>query len=1255
MKTKIALAVSAALFTYVANAEHQANNISQFTAKQSNQSHHPITLLKTHPIFKPEGNISTGKYRYFIQLENNPVALYDGGVKGYKATSSEKVNGIRSKLNVNSSNVKSYRHFLTSKQNDFLSKAQAQLGTITVEQQTTLAYNGLVLNITQEQAKKLARIDGVLHIQREILRYPATDAGPNIIKAPSVWSGEATGVESKGEGEIVGVIDSGVNTDNPSFAAIGGDGYQHVNPWGDGNYEGDCKVNFPELCNAKLIGVYSWPLVTDQYITHDVTVPANGEDHNGHGSHTASTTAGNILNNVPLKDVDGNDNGIVFEQISGVAPHANIVSYQVCTPGERDSINFGGCYPSLTILAVEDAIAKGIDVLNYSIGGGSSNPWDDPDALAFLAARRAGIHVAVAAGNGGPDASTVGSPADAPWLTGVAAYTHDRVFSGKSLTGFSGGDTAPPSDLTGEGRTGGFTGHIVYAGNYTDTNDPAGTLEQCLEPFPADTFKTGTIVVCDRGAIARVDKGRNVKAGGAEGLVLVNIDGGAPSVVADSHVIPAIHMNAEQGNILKEWLKTGQDHQATITASKPVSLKDENGNFVPVAAEFSSRGPNTSAPNIIVPSVAAPGVSIYAAYADSQSSGFKENPDPNDFSFLSGTSMASPHVAGALTLLAAIHPDWSPAEAQSALMLTANQNTVTSVGEPSDFFDMGSGFIDIEAASKSGLLLDESFTNYNLANPLFGGKPEAINMASMSNAACVDTCTWTRTFKATQDAAWAISPIVEDGLTLNVEPLAFVIKSGESQTITVTANITQADKGWDFANLELISGGIPTIRMPVAVKAAADNLPNTIQIDAPRNKGSISFTGYEIKGKANFTSNFHDKTTSIATDPLSKPLKQGETAVFEIVVAEKLNNAQFAVASTTSPDVDIAVYDSNGMLIGSSAGPDSNEVITFIDLPAGNYSFRVTNYQASSQGAVDDVSLSATTIKFDANSISSAMTTEMTSSQNDDSFSIAFNWDTTADLNGYVAIQETNGDLIKQIPTSLEHSTDVDIISPFTEGMMPGVSQFSGFEIDGNPTKQSRVYQLRESLPPNQEISDINYDGTLTGTVINWTFTKEAGDVEPTQVGFLFTPKKAGSKYGAKFEHLRNGDLVASTVTFSVKEAAPILKVTSPESVTAGESVVISTEGTVDPNGQKLSFVWEQIAGNQVSFVADSANLSFTAPNVSAGNEPLKFKVTVSDGRESASETVSIAVKPTVKHSSGGALGWLMLFMFPLAFLRRKK
>ena len=120
--------------------------------------------------------MAPGKYHYFVRLQDNPVALYEGSVPGFRATASEKVNG---KLNMRSEAVVQYRDYLTQRQSSVLAQASKVIDSDAVKQRTTLAFNGLVVEMTQAQAEKFAKISGVAHIKREELRYPTTDAGPS--------------------------------------------------------------------------------------------------------------------------------------------------------------------------------------------------------------------------------------------------------------------------------------------------------------------------------------------------------------------------------------------------------------------------------------------------------------------------------------------------------------------------------------------------------------------------------------------------------------------------------------------------------------------------------------------------------------------------------------------------------------------------------------------------------------------------------------------------------------------------------------------------------------------------------------------------------------------------------------------------------------------------------------------------------------------------------------------------------------------
>ena len=196
--------------------------------------------------------------------------------------------------------------------------------------------NAVAVRLEHAEALQAFNLPGVLTVYPDLIRQLETDIGPTLIGAPSIWEGETLdGSSTYGEGIIIGVIDSGINHAHPSFADVGNDGYDHTNPNGAGNYVGVCDTDplYADFCNDKLIGGY------------DFTSSGGPEDEDGHGSHTASTSAGNFVE-VEIDDLAG---GTFTVQISGVAPHANLIAYRVCDDA-------GGCWTSATVAAVDQAI-----------------------------------------------------------------------------------------------------------------------------------------------------------------------------------------------------------------------------------------------------------------------------------------------------------------------------------------------------------------------------------------------------------------------------------------------------------------------------------------------------------------------------------------------------------------------------------------------------------------------------------------------------------------------------------------------------------------------------------------------------------------------------------------------------------------------------------------------------------------------------------------------------------------------------------
>ncbi len=932
----------------------------------------------------------TGTHSYIVRLVDQAVASYDGHLPQYKATNPRVAQKFGSKsfvqkgqtkkqikqslkLDVKKPEVKAYTQYLDSKQQTFLTQASAKASaSLVASRSLKYALNGVVVKMTQEQAIKVAGMNSVAFVERDLPKFLNTDTGPTLIGSPNVWDGTATGVENQGEGVILGIIDTGINTDHPSFAATGGDGFVHSNPFGTGVFAGDCANSFPGLCNDKLIGVHSYGWVTDVYADVDVfgaTPPdANGEDYNGHGSHTASTAGGNTLLDVDLldpesgmADSDGvNSTGFKFPKISGVAPHANIIAYQVCRPGNSGDTYAGCSGGGSTLAAIDDAIAEGVDVLNYSIGGTSDiNPWQNAEEQAFLNANAAGIFVATSAGNSGPGPHTAFKPS--PWYAAVAASTHGRTISFDFT--FDGNDfTYAQSD--GPAFSDSITAPVIYSGVVDAAN-----FEGCTA-FAPDSF-ANSMALISRGACSFADKINNAADAGAVAVVVFNnTDGNVPIAMGGTSetTIPSAGISQNAGASVVESLAVTPGIEGTIN-----TLPNLNFGQADDIASFSSRGP-TNFPDIIVPSVAAPGVSIYAAYADQHRGHDVTGNSPSDLAFLSGTSMAGPHVAGAGALLKSAHPTWTPDNIRSALMMTATQDVRKEDGvTPADALDMGAGRIRVDMAINAGLVMDETFANYQAANPDEGGDPTTLNIASMGNGACPRTCSWERTFTATVDADWTTSGFSNTGgFTVTVSPESFSLVAGETQTVTVTADMTGFSTGeaaFGGINLTASSASIPAAHLPIYAVANTSTIPAIFEANINRSAGSVIIPDVTALEITDFTTSTFGLTKATVSQLFSVMDSDNSSAYDDITDGQTLSWVNLSadslmllveLANSESPDLDLRVGldDGDGVPqedeeVCEAATGAANERCEIPEAEAGNYWVLVQNWQSSGEDAVD--------------------------------------------------------------------------------------------------------------------------------------------------------------------------------------------------------------------------------------------------------------------------------------------------------------
>jgi subtilisin family serine protease len=1172
---------------------------------------------------------------------------------------------VRNELRLDTKSKESiqYVNFLESKQVDFLNQARNTLGQDSkVVYQYKNAFNGLALNLTQDEAAKLSSLNSVAFVERERMEQMDTDTGPTLIGAPQVWEGEGPTAVNMGEGVIIGVIDSGVNSDHASFADVGGDGYDHTNPWGEGVYVGDCAGDFASMCNDKLIGVRSYASVTDNYddvAVYGDTPPAkNGEDYGGHGSHTASTAGGNILNSVSLvspeagvAESDGIVNeDITFEQMSGVAPHANIVAYQICNAGDTGD-TYSGCPGAAIIAALDDAVADGVDILNYSISGGG-DPWTSSTELGFLAAQQAGIFSAVSAGNSGPAANTTSK--NAPWYTIVGASTHSRVVS--SFLTYNDKEYSF-RDSSGTPIASTLTGNPILS-----LDVDAANFEGC-SAYAAGTF-TDAIALISRGSCSFVDKVTNATDAGATAVIVYNnkefsdLFGMAG---LENTTIPAIGISQTSGTLLLAELAANPDMEISIDPTVVVGTGPSDN-----MASFSSRGPNNTVPNIMTPSVTAPGVSIYAAYSDEQYGHDVTGTAPADYNFLSGTSMSAPHTAGAGAVLKSAHPTWTADNIRSALMLTATTDVRKEDGVTSaDVFDMGSGSIRVNLATNTGLVMDETFANYIKANPSVSGKPETLNIPSMANTQCIDTCSWTRTFTATKDASWAVmtntpstgtvdEPIASK-MALTVTPTSFDIVAGETQTITVTADVSASTENvWNFGDVTLTSAGMPDARLPVMVQLGGNNLPTAASIAANRADGSITYTGLKSKDLTGDVTAVAYESQVIEEVTLGVP--DGSYGLHAVTFTETVPQVVFTTSSDEAPDADLVIYDSSFSAIGVSQGSDTNELVSFTDLAAGTYYAAIWAYTPSAPGATDAVNLQISTTNFNEDSISEVVTTSLM--QNDGDFDLTINWSGASNNAGLVELKDADSNFVIPWSISLGEADVVeDIATELMSGlqtMEPGVAQPVAFNIAPNFTNSDKVYTLVAEVTEGQEISNVNNDGVVEGNMVTWMITRAVGEsTEMLSVGFDLIPRTASTGNEVSLSNTLGSDTVMSTYSFGVVEVAPVAMIMGLSNGPEESVMTMNASSSYDENSDELTYTWLQLGGSPVTFDSSAENISFDAPKVTA-DETISFQLTVEDGNGNSSTTAASAVIRN-KPKNGGSFGWLLLLVTPMLFTRRKK
>lgn len=536
-----------------------------------------------------------------------------------------------------------------------------------------------------EEEEKLSVADETTAISNQEEAKPQNIDSNTIITVPKVWDSGY-----KGEGTVVAIIDSGLDVDHDVL---------HISDLSTAKYKSEKEIEAAKEAAGITYGEWFNDKVVFGYNYVDVNTVLKEEDKRSHGMHVTSIATGN-----PTQPVAG-------QLMYGVAPEAQVMFMRVFSDLKATT------GAALYVKAIEDAVKLGADSINLSLGGanGSVVNMNENVTAAIKAARRAGVSVVIAAGNDGtfgsghsspsadyPDYGLVGAPSTARDAISVASYNNTTVGSkviniiglennadlnyGKSS--FDNPEKSPvPFEIGKEYE-------YVYAG-----------IGQASDFDGLDL--TGKLALIKRGTITFSEKIANATAAGAVGVIIFNSRPGEANVsmqLDDTAIaIPSVFIPLEFGEAL-----VANSYKIAFNNETDIRPNPEAG----LLSDFSSWG--LSADGELKPDLAAPGGAIYAAIND------------NDYANMQGTSMASPHVAGAAVLvkqyLQATYPTKSPQEIEALvkhlLMSTAKAHVNKETTAYTSPRQQGAGIIDTAAAISTGLYLtgEDGYGSITLGN-----------------------------------------------------------------------------------------------------------------------------------------------------------------------------------------------------------------------------------------------------------------------------------------------------------------------------------------------------------------------------------------------------------------------------------------------------------------------------------------------------------------------------------------------------------
>ena len=647
------------------------------------------------------------------------------------------------KIDFTSSAVRSRRAELAALRNDFKRWLGAHAPAAKVTGEFDVSLNAVAVTLNGVALSTLAAAPQVARAEYQGLYRPAAvDPDLTLIHAFEAWGGDPPNTNA-GEDVKVAIVDSGIDASHPCFSDAG---YPARTQRGDPRFTND-KVIVAKVFNNK--------------------TPSRGftaEAVDSHGTHVAGTVACDAGTPAGVGGV------AIPHAIAGVAPRAllgnyNVFPADVASARSEDILN-----------ALEAAYADGFDVANMSLSGGASG-IQDLLTIAVDNLDRANMVVAVAAGNAGPGHFTVGSPGSAARALTAGAATVGHIIAsilnapavpapaGPDFPAVAGAFATVTADLTAP---------LAAVAN-RDPADPnvANGLDAACAAFPGGSL-TGQIALVSRGTCSFSTKIRNAQTAGAVAVVVANnafgdAGGMAQDGTPNQPSIPAYMVSRSDGGDV-----TGADGTSVTLRASPGYFVTGNDDFM---AAFSSQGP-TDVDFRVKPDVVAPGVNVLSSIPRSFCDGAP------CFDFFQGTSMATPHLAGAAAVVRWAHGSWSADQVRSAIVNTADRSTrkASTGGPETDPLVTGTGRLNLLSAVGATVSLDPVSVSFG-AVPSGSGQTRAFDVRITELGA-----------GGTYDVAVGAGG---GGVAFSVAPASITLGPGDSTTVTVTASADKGARGGD--------------------------------------------------------------------------------------------------------------------------------------------------------------------------------------------------------------------------------------------------------------------------------------------------------------------------------------------------------------------------------------------------------------------------------------------------------------------------